>query len=80
VSLFFAKETGLPDKSETVARDGLTGPEVSNEFLLSDSRQFDAVRSCAKLTWMKDGQLYLEQEITELKLHSNHADNVFAQP
>jgi hypothetical protein len=80
VSLFFDKETGLPVKSETTAKDVLTGQEVSNEFFLSDYRQFDGVRSYAKLTWMKDGKLYLEQEITELKLHSNHDDNVFAQP
>jgi hypothetical protein len=80
VNLYFDKETGLPVKCETTAKDLFTAQEVSNEFLFSDYRPFDGVKSYSKLAWKKDGKLYLEQEITEVKLHERLADEVFAQP
>jgi hypothetical protein len=80
VSLFFDKEHGYPLKSEITAKDFENGQEIGHEFTFSAYRDFDGGKSYAKMAWKKDGKLYLEREITELKWSEGVADAVFAEP
>src|SRR5438445_710840 len=66
VNLYFDKATGLPARADMTARDVFMDGEVAHEFLFSEYKEFDGVKTYTKLVWNKDGKKYLERELGEI--------------
>jgi hypothetical protein len=79
VKLYFDKESGLLVKTESRVKDD-NGQEVTEETLLSDYRDVQGTRQAMKQTVRRDGQPYLECEITECRLAERLDAGVFARP
>jgi len=77
--LYFDKQTGLLVKTVTRVKDD-TGEELTEETFLSDYQDVQGTRQAAKITVERDGELYLESEITEYRLAPRLDDSVFARP
>src|SRR5437764_1190135 len=67
VNLYFDKVSGLLVKSECRVEDD-NGQEVTEETLLDDYKEVQGTKQAMKLTIKRDGNLYLECEITECRL------------
>jgi hypothetical protein len=65
VSLFFAKESGLPLKSDVRVTDP-QGKEIAVEFLYSDYKDFDGLKLCSKIT-IKVDETEFKMELSEVK-------------
>jgi hypothetical protein len=79
VNLYFDKKTNLLVKTETRIKDE-NEQEVTEETLLSDYREVQGTKQAMRFTTRHDGKVYLEGEVTELKLVEKLADSVFAKP
>ena len=79
VDLYFDKETGLLAKIATQAMDD-GGQLVSEETLLSEYREFNGIKQPTKYNIKRDGKLYMESEVTEVRLVEKLDDSVFAKP
>lgn len=79
VNLFFDKATHLLVKSEARVKDEETGKEMTEETFMSgyDGKN---VQSALKLKINRDGKLYLEAELSDVKLEDKLDDSVFARP
>ena len=77
--LFFDKESGLPVKlTATVA--GFQGNEFSQETTFGDYKDFDGIKKATKIESKRDGQRYLEQEVTEFKVLDKVEADAFDEP
>lgn len=79
VELFFDKKTHLLVKTETRVKDEEKGQEVTQESFLSSYDGKD-VKQALKLTIKRNGSLYLEAELSDVKLEEKLDDSVFAKP
>jgi hypothetical protein len=81
VKLYFAKDTGLLVKSEyrTKAAE-LQFKEVSQATYFSDYRDVDGAKVAHKRVIKRDDKLYIESEITELKVAEKLDAQLFAKP
>jgi hypothetical protein len=79
INLFFDKKTHLLLKSETRVKDD-SGKEVTQEVLYSDYKDFDGIKRAVKLTINRDGDKFLEGEMSEFKLVEKFDDSQFAKP
>jgi hypothetical protein len=80
VNLYFDKEKGLLLKSETRVKDVDRGVEVGQEILYSDFKEIDGVPRPTKVSYKRDGQRYIEMEISEFKLLEKADDSLFSMP
>ncbi len=81
INLFFDKEKGLLLKTVTVAKGRDTGgKEVTQETLYSDYKEEDGIKRPRKVVINRDGKVYIESEMTELKPHEKLDDATFAKP
>jgi hypothetical protein len=81
IKLFFDKENWLLVKTEAKVKDReKDNKEVLEETLLSDYKRIDGVQQAMKVVTRRDGQPYLELEVTEIKLFEKLDDRVFAKP
>jgi hypothetical protein len=80
VNLYFDRATGLPLKIEMTAGRIEDEMEVNFEFLFDEYKELEGVSVCTKMTWKRDGKVYLEREISEVKPQANLDDSVFAKP
>jgi hypothetical protein len=78
VLLYFDKERGYLVKLQL--RVKAMGKEVDEEMIYGDYRDFDGIRSHTKLTTKRDGQPFLESEITEFKAVERLPKSTFAKP
>ena len=77
--LFFDKESGLPVKLvATVA--GFQGDEYTQETTFSDYKDFNGLKKPTKIESKRDGQRFLEQEITEFKVLDKVDPATFDEP
>ncbi|HEY1858881.1 MAG TPA: hypothetical protein VGG61_00915, partial [Gemmataceae bacterium] len=66
-TIFFDKESGLPVK--LVAKVvGFMGDEAVQETLVADYKEFDGIKKATKIEIRRDGNKFLEQQITEFKV------------
>lgn len=79
VNLFFDKATHLLVKTESRVKDEESGQEVTEETFLSGYDGKD-IQSALKLTVKRDGKLYVEAELSAVKLEEKLDDSVFARP
>jgi hypothetical protein len=81
VLLYFDKGTGLLAKSEaTVKSEEQKGKEVRQELFMSDYKEVDGLKSPTKLVVKRDGKVYIEATIADLKRAEKLEDKVFAKP
>jgi hypothetical protein len=81
VNLFFDKETGLLIKSESRARDVMNpDQEFTSEEVFEDFRKIDGALVPHKVTIKRDGKVFLESELTEIKGFDRLDDALFAKP
>jgi hypothetical protein len=79
VVLYFDKESNLLVKTETRVMDD-NGQEVTEETFLSDYKEIQGTRQAMKVTMKRDGNLYLEAEVTDCQLAERLDDSVCARP
>src|SRR5581483_481009 len=75
VNLFYDKESGLPVKSEVRVKDPTTAQEVSDEFFLSEYREADGRKHYTRVVGKRNGNDYVERELTEVRWHAELADS-----
>jgi hypothetical protein len=78
-TLYFDRETGLPVRQ--VARvAGWMGDEYTQESTFSDYKEFDGIKVATKVTIKRDGDDFVKQEITEVKLMDKAPEGTFSEP
>jgi hypothetical protein len=77
--LFFDKESGLPVK--LVARViGFGGDEFTQETTYTNYKEFDGAKKATKLSSKRDGEKFIEQEVTDFKLIDTVPADTFSEP
>jgi hypothetical protein len=77
--LYFDKESGLPIK--TVAKVvGFMGDEFTQETTLSGYKEFDGIKKATKSESKRDGEKFIETEITAFKVMDKVDPKTFAEP
>ncbi len=80
VSLYFDKDKGLLLKVQRRTKDSMTGQEVDQETFYSDYKEDDGVQRSRKQKTKRDGNDFLEIEITESKRVERLDESTFAKP
>ena len=80
VSLHFDKDKSLLLKVQRRTKDSMTGQEVDQETFYSDYKEDDGVQRSRKQKTKRDGNDFLEIEITESKRVDRLDDSTFAKP
>ena len=80
VNLYFDKQTGLVRKSEYRAKDAMTGKDREMATTFENYKDFDGLKIPTKIDMKRDGEKFVEAEITELKPGSKLEASVFAKP
>jgi hypothetical protein len=73
VNLYFDKATHLLVKVESRASD--QGKEVNQEVFLSDYKMVDGTQQAHKMVIMHDGKVFVEAELSEVRVHVQNLDN-----
>lgn len=80
VNLFFDKENFLLLKSEMRIKDEDSGMEVNQESYYSDHKEMGGLKEPMKFVIKRDGKLYLEAEVDEIRREEKVDDSNFAKP
>jgi hypothetical protein len=78
-TLYFDKESGLPVLL-TAKVVGFNGEEFTQETSFADYKDFAGVKKATKITTKRDGETFLEANITEFKTLEKVDDKTFAEP
>jgi hypothetical protein len=77
--LYFDKESGLPVKM--VAKVvGFMGDEFTQETTFSDYQEMGGIKKATKVQAKRDGEKFLDQQITEFKVLDEVDAKTFAEP
>jgi hypothetical protein len=77
--LYFDRETGLPVK--LVAKvAGFMGEEFTQETTYSDYKDMGGIKKATKLQSKRDGEKFMDQQITEFKILDKVDPKTFAKP
>jgi len=77
--LYFDKESGLPVK--LVAKVvGFQGEEYALETTYSDYKDFDGIKKATKVSSKRDGEKFVDLEITDFKVLDKVDPETFTQP
>ena len=78
-TIYFDKESGLPVK--VVAKVlGFMGDEFTQESLLGSYKEFDSIKIATKSEVKRNGEKFLDGEVTEFKVLDNVDPKTFAKP
>jgi hypothetical protein len=82
VNLFFDKASGLLVKSEHQVKDVKGGGdrEMSQETFYADYKPFEGIKHPTKIHMNRDGKIYVEVEMTEVRSLPTLDDAIFAKP
>lgn len=80
VKLFFDKENGLLVKAEFKVKDDQSGIEVNQEAVYSDYKDVDGLKFPTKVVIKRDGNQFVEAELSDMKLVDKLDDKTFAKP
>jgi hypothetical protein len=78
-TLYFDKESGLPVKETAKVLDFM-GNEFTQESLFSDYKDFGAIKVATKVEQKRDGEPFIEAELTEFKVLDKVEPKTFAKP
>jgi hypothetical protein len=77
--LYFDKESGLPIK--LVAKViGFGGDEFTQETSYSNYKDFDGTKKATKISAKRDGEKFIEQEISDFKVLDKAPPETFSEP
>jgi hypothetical protein len=79
VTLYLDKKTHLLIKQQMRVKDEMSGQEVDEERLFSEYNE-NGLRQPKKMTVKRDGKIYMEAELSELKTDEKFDDSTFAKP
>jgi len=77
--LLFDKESGLPVK-QLAKVAGFGGEQFTQETTFADYKDFDGIKKATKIESKRDGQKFLEQQITEFKVLDKVDPKTFEEP
>jgi hypothetical protein len=77
--LYFDKESGLPVKQVAKVVD-FTGAEFTRETTFSDYQDMAGIRKATKIQFKRDGEKFMEQQITEFKVLETVDPKTFTEP
>jgi hypothetical protein len=78
-TIYFDKESGLPVR--TVAQViGFGGEEFKQDTTYSDYKEFDGIKKATKLSAKRDGEKFVDFEVTEFKVLDKVDPETFSQP
>jgi len=78
-TIYFDKETGLP--ARVVAKVvGFDGQEFTQETTYKDYKDFDGIKKATKVESKRNGQKYLDQEVTDFKVLDKADADAFDEP
>ena len=80
VKLYFNKETGLLVKFAGRFKEARSGKEVDQESTLSDYKEVAGIMLPTKVSIKRNGKLFVEAQIDDLKPMDKLGDDVFAKP
>ena len=78
-TLYFDEETGLPVK-QVATVTGFMGDEFTQERLYSDYKDFGGIKRPTKIVTKRNGEKFVEEEITEFKVLNKVNPQTFAEP
>ena len=80
LNLYFDKETGLLAKVERQALDMTSGKDVPEERIITEYQDIDGLKVAKKLVINRDGNKFMEVEITEQKPVDRLGAEEFGKP
>ena len=79
-SLFFDKQTHLLVKTEMRSFDAMKGEEITQEKFISEYRVVNGLKTAGRVVIHKDGQHFMDIEVTETKTFEKLDESNFAMP
>jgi hypothetical protein len=80
VFLYFDKETGMLVMSERQARDIMSGQEYKQETRYGNYKEVAGVKRPFKVDVLRDGEKFVEAEVTDYKVLDKLDDSAFEKP
>jgi hypothetical protein len=80
IFLYFDKETGMLVMSERQARDVNSGQEYKQESRYGNYKDVEGVKRPHKIEILRDGEKFVEAEVTDYKHLDKLDDSVFEKP
>lgn len=80
VTLFFDKESGLIAKMKMQAWDEFTDKDVDQEVFFLNYKDKDGTKVFEKMTIKRDGKLFIEEEMSDMKLSDKLDAKLFEKP
>jgi hypothetical protein len=77
--LYFDQETGLPVKQVAKVID-FTGQEFTQESSYAGYKDFDGIKKATKIESKRDGEKFVNYEITEFKVYKAVEPSTFKEP
>jgi hypothetical protein len=77
--LYFDKESGLPVK-EVAKVVGFQGDEANQETTFGNYKDFDGIKKATKIVSKRDGENFMEIEVTEFKVLDKVDPKTFSEP
>jgi hypothetical protein len=78
-TLYFDQESGLPVK-QVAKVAGFMGEEFTQETTFGDYKEFGGIKKATKIENKRDGQKFLQTQITEFKVLDKVEPKTFAEP
>jgi hypothetical protein len=78
-TLYFDKKSGLPVK-QVAKVAGFMGEEVDQETIYDKYKDFGGIKKATKIETKRDGEKFMETEITEFKILKKVDAKTFAEP
>jgi hypothetical protein len=81
LTMYFDKESSLLVKMEQIANSSEQGnKEVKQEIFYSDYKEVEGAKAPMKIMIKRDGEKYVESQVTEFKAVGKLEDSVFGKP
>jgi hypothetical protein len=80
IFLYFDKDTGMLLMSERQAKDATSGQEFKQESRYSDYKDVEGVKRPHKIEIKRDGEKFVEAEVTDYKMFDKLDDSTFEMP
>ena len=80
ISYFFDKKTHLLAKTETRSFDPATAKEVTQEKIITEYQDKNGLKVGKRVEILKDGEMFMDIEITDIDLRDKLDPSTFAMP
>jgi hypothetical protein len=79
-TLYLDKQSGLPVKTVAKVPGFMGGGEVTQETTYSDYKEMDGIKRATRTKVKRDGEKFLEQEISDFRILDKVDPKMFAEP